>query len=72
MNSSRFIQIHFLTSYPASLINRDDVGFAKRIPFGPAVRTRISSQCLKHHWRTSKSEYALAPHVPALHIRAAR
>jgi len=60
MNSSRFIQIHFLTSYPASLINRDDVGFAKRIPFGPAVRTRISSQCLKRHWRTSDSEYALS------------
>lgn len=48
----RFIQIHFLTSFPASLLNRDDAGFAKRIPFGGAVRTRISSQCLKRHWRT--------------------
>jgi len=48
----RFIQIHALTTYPASLLNRDDAGFAKRIPFGGQVRTRISSQCLKRHWRT--------------------
>jgi CRISPR system Cascade subunit CasC len=48
----RFIQIHFLTAYPASLLNRDDAGFAKRMPFGGSVRTRISSQCLKRHWRT--------------------
>ena len=48
----RFIQIHFLTTYPASLLNRDDAGFAKRLPYGGAVRTRISSQCQKRHWRT--------------------
>ena len=50
--SSRFLQIHTLTHYPASLLNRDDAGFAKRMPFGGAIRTRISSQCLKRHWRT--------------------
>ncbi len=49
--TTRFIQIHTLTPYHASLLNRDDAGFAKRIPFGGAVRTRISSQCLKRHWR---------------------
>lgn len=48
---AKFLQIHSLTSYPASLLNRDDAGFAKRMPFGGAVRTRISSQCLKRHWR---------------------
>lgn len=58
--TSKFAQIHFLTSYPASLLNRDDVGFAKRIPFGGAVRTRISSQCLKRHWRTFEGEHGLA------------
>ena len=47
----RFLQIHFLTSYPATLLNRDDSGLAKRLPFGDASRTRISSQCLKRHWR---------------------
>lgn len=49
---SRFLQIHTLTSYPASLLNRDDAGFAKRIPFGDSTRTRVSSQCLKRHWRS--------------------
>lgn len=49
---SRFIQIHFLTPYAATLLNRDDAGFAKRLPFGGTERTRISSQCLKRHWRT--------------------
>src|ERR1700736_5064147 len=56
---ARFAQFHFLTSYPASRINRDDVGFAKRVPFGGAVRTRISSQCLKRHWRTYEGENSL-------------
>ncbi|MBE2294873.1 MAG: type I-E CRISPR-associated protein Cas7/Cse4/CasC [Phycisphaerales bacterium] len=46
-----FLQIHTLTSYHASLLNRDDAGLAKRIPFGNATRLRVSSQCLKRHWR---------------------
>jgi CRISPR system Cascade subunit CasC len=46
-----FLQIHTLTAYPASLLNRDDAGLAKRLPFGNAVRLRVSSQCLKRHWR---------------------
>jgi CRISPR system Cascade subunit CasC len=46
-----FLQIHTITSYPASLLNRDDAGLAKRIPFGNAIRLRVSSQCLKRHWR---------------------
>ncbi len=49
---SHFLQLHTLTSYPAALLNRDDAGFAKRIPFGGVTRTRVSSQCLKRHWRT--------------------
>jgi len=60
MSNHRFLQIHSLTSYSATLLNRDDVGFSKRIPFGGATRTRISSQCLKRHWRTSDGEHALA------------
>lgn len=46
-----FLQIHTLTSYHATLLNRDDAGLAKRIPFGDAERLRVSSQCLKRHWR---------------------
>ena len=46
-----FLQIHFLTSYHASLLNRDDAGLAKRILFGGVPRLRVSSQCQKRHWR---------------------
>ena len=59
MSAPKFIQIHALTSYPASLLNRDDVGFAKRVPLGGVTRTRVSSQCLKRHWRTHDGEHAL-------------
>jgi CRISPR system Cascade subunit CasC len=47
----RFLQIHWLASYPATLLNRDEAGLAKRMPFGGETRSRISSQCLKRHWR---------------------
>ena len=56
----RFIQIHTLHTYPAALINRDDAGLAKRLPLGSAMRTRISSQCLKRHWRIADDPFALA------------
>lgn len=46
-----FLQVHFLTSYHASLLNRDDAGLAKRIVFGGHPRLRVSSQCQKRHWR---------------------
>ena len=59
MPTPRFLQIHTLHSYPAALLNRDDSGLAKRMPFGGAVRTRISSQCLKRHWRVAKDEFAI-------------
>ncbi len=56
---TRFIQIHALTSYPGALLNRDDAGFAKRLPFGGVTRTRVSSQCLKRHWRVFKGKHSL-------------
>ena len=59
MPTSRFLQIHTLHSYPAALLNRDDSGLAKRLTFGGSVRTRVSSQCLKRHWRTADDEFAL-------------
>lgn len=46
-----FLQVHFLTSYHATLLNRDDAGLAKRIEFGGSPRLRVSSQCQKRHWR---------------------
>ena len=59
MSDAKFLQIHTLTSYPGALLNRDDAGFAKRLPFGGSTRTRVSSQCLKYHWRNHDGEHAL-------------
>lgn len=50
---SHFIQLHLLTSYPPSNLNRDDLGRPKTAFMGGARRLRVSSQSLKRHWRTS-------------------
>ena len=55
----RFLQIHTLTPYAAALLNRDDVGMAKRLPFGGSERVRVSSQCLKRHWRRATDDWSL-------------
>lgn len=60
MTLPRFLQIHTLHNYPAALLNRDDAGLAKRLPYGDKVRTRISSQCLKRHWRVADDTFALS------------
>lgn len=59
MTAPRFLQIHTLHSYAAALLNRDDSGLAKRLTFGGVSRTRISSQCLKRHWRIADDPHAL-------------
>ena len=50
---NRFIQLHLLTSYPPSNLNRDDLGRPKTAIMGGVNRLRISSQSLKRAWRTS-------------------
>jgi CRISPR system Cascade subunit CasC len=50
---STFIQLHLLTSYPPSNLNRDDLGRPKTAIMGGKNRLRISSQSLKRAWRTS-------------------
>jgi CRISPR system Cascade subunit CasC len=51
---TRFIQLHLLTSYPPSNLNRDDLGQPKTARFGGKQRIRVSSQSLKRAWRTSE------------------
>lgn len=70
MTVPRFIQIHSLVSYPAVLLNRDDAGLAKRVSYGGAIRTRVSSQCLKRHWRTADDEWSLARTGLELSVRS--
>lgn len=50
---SDFLQLHLLTAYGPSNLNRDDTGRPKSVVFGGAPRLRISSQSLKRAWRTS-------------------
>jgi len=58
-----FIQLHLLTSYPPSNLNRDDLGRPKTAEMGGEKRLRISSQSLKRAWRTSEiMESALKEH----------
>ena len=59
MPHANFLQIHSLHGYSAVLLNRDDSGLAKRMTYGDAIRTRISSQCLKRHWRVADGPHAL-------------
>lgn len=61
---TRFVQLHLLTSYPPSNLNRDDTGRPKTALVGDANRLRISSQSQKRAWRTSETfEAALAGHL---------
>ncbi len=58
---TQFIQLHLLTAYPPSNLNRDDLGRPKTAIVGGTERLRISSQSLKRAWRTSEQfESALA------------
>lgn len=50
---SRFLQIHLLTPYHPSNLNRDDLGRPKTAWLGGRQRLRVSSQSLKRAWRTS-------------------
>lgn len=59
MTAPRFLQIHTLSPYTGALLNRDDSGLAKRLPYGGVLRTRVSSQCLKRHWAKTDDPHAL-------------
>ncbi len=61
---SRFVQLHVLTSYPPSNLNRDDTGRPKTAEMGNVNRLRISSQSQKRAWRKSDIfETALHGHI---------
>jgi CRISPR system Cascade subunit CasC len=51
---SQFIQLHILTSYAPSNLNRDDLGRPKTAKMGGFDRLRVSSQSLKRNWRCSE------------------
>lgn len=49
---SRFLQLHLLTFYHPSNLNRDDLNRPKTAMVGGVQRLRVSSQSLKRAWRT--------------------
>ena len=67
-----FLQLHTLTGYSATLLNRDDIGRAKRLPFGGRDRIRVSSQCLKRHWREATGDWSLQDLGPGRSLRSRR
>ncbi len=61
---SRFLQLHYLTIYPPSNPNRDDLGRPKSATYGGVPRLRISSQALKRAARVSDAmQRDLAGHL---------
>ena len=59
-----FLQLHYLTVYPPSNPNRDDMGRPKQALIGGAPRLRLSSQSIKRAVRTSPLfREALAGHI---------
>ena len=68
-----FIQLHLLTAYAPSNLNRDDFGRPKTAEMGNTNRLRISSQSLKRAWRTSDCFYqSLSDHIGVRSRRFAR
>jgi CRISPR system Cascade subunit CasC len=61
---STFIQLHILTSYAPSNLNRDDLGRPKTAKMGGFDRLRVSSQSLKRNWRVSDTfQEAMSGHI---------
>ena len=58
-DAPRFVQIHTLHNYSAVALNADDSGAPKRQMYGGHIRTRVSSQALKRHWRTADDPAAI-------------
>jgi CRISPR system Cascade subunit CasC len=59
-----FLQLHLLTSYPPSNLNRDDLGQPETALMGGVNRLRISSQSLKRAWpKADVSEQELGSQI---------
>jgi CRISPR system Cascade subunit CasC len=58
----RFLQLHLLTPFGPSNLNRDELGRPKTSAFGGHDRLRVSSQSLKRAWRE-----AFKPEFDGLH-----
>jgi CRISPR system Cascade subunit CasC len=53
------IEFHILQSFPATCLNRDDVGAPKTALIGGNTRARVSSQCWKRQVRLSMQDFGV-------------
>jgi CRISPR system Cascade subunit CasC len=53
------IEYHILQSFPATCLNRDDVGAPKSAIVGGVTRARVSSQCWKRQVRLAMQEFGV-------------
>ena len=53
------IEYHILQSFPATCLNRDDVGSPKSVVIGGVERSRVSSQCWKRQVRLALQELGI-------------
>lgn len=62
----KHIALHILQPFPATCLNRDDVGAPKNLIFGGATRARVSSQCWKRQIRllAKSQDFADTYNVP--------
>ena len=72
MATPKFLQFHSLHSYYAAMLNADDTGEAKKMPYGGSVRGRVASQCLKYHWRNADDNFAIERVDPDLQATRSR
>ncbi len=66
---SKTLAVSSLTPYINASVNRDQTGEAKKCVIGNVVRGRISSQCLKFHWRNSEAFANLDKSAGSKHYR---
>jgi len=64
------IEVHIIQNHAPSNLNRDDSGSPKTAIFGGYRRARISSQCLKRAYRTSKTFRDEVDHDLGMHTRS--
>lgn len=66
----KFVSLHALHAFPASLLNRDETGSTKNITYGGIPRVRVSSQAFKRPMRVHMREAGIAD--GAFSIRTSR
>jgi CRISPR system Cascade subunit CasC len=63
---AKTLSLTTLVSYCNTSLNRDEIGLSKTADFHGVTRGRISSQCMKYHWRWSESMLNIDQRIQAI------